>query len=174
MIRTVSLQIAGCLLGLGLAATALAADKPDARKDAEAVVQVFNAAFAKKDVEGLAANLVDGGVQFDLKPAHADQGAPQGLTQEIRAHWYGVTPILFAAAQSYVRKVEILDTHAAPDVATVWAKVTSEMRAPKADKPTVNTFTEVYLLIHTKQGWKIGAMMNDRATDRLSTAGPAS
>lgn len=150
-----------------------AADAPDPKTAAESVVRAFNAAFARKDVEAVAAQLLEGGVQFDLRPAHADQAATQSLTQEIRERWYGVTPILFAAAESYVRNVEILDSRATTDMATVWAKITADMRMPKSDKVTSNTFTEVYMLVHTPRGWKIGAMMDNRATDRLATAAPA-
>lgn len=158
---------------LTFAAPSLAADGADAKKQAESVVRAFNAAFAKKDVEAVTAELLEGGVQFDLRPAHADQTAPQSLTQEIRERWYGVTPILFAAAESYSRKVEILDSRAAADMATVWARITTDMRLPKSDKASRNVFTEVYLLVHTPKGWKIGAMIDDRATDRLATAAPA-
>jgi ketosteroid isomerase-like protein len=173
MIRTICLSVACGLLGLALNPAALAAEKADPKKEAEAVVRAFNAAFTRKDIEGLAATLIEGGVQFDLRPAHADQTTPQGLTQEIRERWYGVTPILFAATESYTRQVEILDSHAAPDMATVWAKITTVMRMPKSSKPSTNVFTEVYLLVRTPQGWKIGAMMDDRATDSISIAGPA-
>lgn len=145
----------------------------DAKKQAESVVRAFNAAFAKKDVEAVTAELLEGGVQFDLRPAHADQSAPAKLAQELHERWYGVTPILFAAAESYARNVEILDSRATADMATVWARITTEMRLPKSDKPSRNVFTELYLLVHTPQGWKIGAMMDDRATDRLATATPA-
>jgi hypothetical protein len=158
-----------CFLGVTSPATAAG---PDPKQAAEAVVRAFNAAFAKKDIEGLAAQLVDGGVQFDLRPAHADQTAPRSLTQELRARWYGVTPILFAAAESYERKVEILDSRATADMATVWTRITTNMRMPKSDQVTSNSFTEVYLLVHTPQGWKIGAMIDNRATDQIATAAP--
>lgn len=167
------LPIMVCVGSFALAGSAATAAGPDSRQEAEAVVKSFNAAFAKKDIEALVTHLIEGGVQFDLRPAHADQNAPQGLTQELRARWYGVTPILFAATESYARRVEILDSRASGDMATVWASITAEMRMPKTPKPSTNTFTEVYLLVHTPDGWKIGAMIDNRATDRLSTATPA-
>ncbi len=170
MIRIAGLGIAAVALGGLLLSPAMAAGKPEPRQQAEVVVKAFNAAFARKDVEGIAAQVVDGGVKFDLKPAHAGQTA--SLAQEIRAHWYGVTPILFAATQSYTRSVEIIDSRAGPDMATVWTRTTAEMRMPKADKPTTNVYNEVYLLVRTPQGWKIGAMMDDRSTDRLDTTAP--
>lgn len=165
--RLVSLAIVALL-----AAPVMAADKPDPRKEAEVVVQAFNAAFGRKDMEGIAATLIEGGVQFDLRPAHADQTEGHQIIQELRARWYGVTPILFAAAESYARKVEIIDSRAAPDMATVWARISTEMRSPGSAKPVTNTFTEVYFLVRTQEGWKIGAMMDDRATDAIRTAGP--
>lgn len=172
MIRTVCFPVSAFLLGLGLSATAVAAGNSDPGKEAVAVVQAFNAAFARKDVEGLAAQLIEGGVQFDLRPAHADQSAQQGLTQELTARWYGVTPILFAGTESYIRRVEVLDTRATADMATVWTKITTEMRMPKTEKANSTSFNEVYLLVHTPDGWKIGAMMDDRATDNIATGTP--
>jgi ketosteroid isomerase-like protein len=164
------MRFAVAALGAVLSWPALGADAANPGRDAEAVVRAFNAEFGKKDVEALASHVIEGGVKFDLKPAHADQTA--ALTQEIKAHWYGVTPILFAATESYVRSVEIVETRAAPDMATVWTRVTTDMRMPKTDKSSKNTFNEVYFLVRTKQGWKIGAMMDDRATDKLVTATP--
>lgn len=147
---------------------ALAANPPDPRQEAEAVVQSFNAAFGKKDVEAVVAALLEGGVKFDLKPAHADQGGEHKIIQELKEHWYGVAPIVLGAARSYTRTAEILDTHAARDMATVWARITTEMVAPGAPKASVRTFNETYFLVRTPQGWKIGAMMDDRATDNLA------
>lgn len=170
MSRKTTTKLAAAALAAALTWPAIAAETADPARDAEAAVRAFNAEFARKDVEGLAAHVIEGGVKFDLKPAHADQTA--SLTQEIKAHWYGVTPILFAATESYLRNVEIVETRAAPDMATVWTRVTTEMRMPKTDKPSRNTFTEVYFLVRTQQGWKIGAMMDDRATDKLATATP--
>lgn len=155
--------------GLLATAQAPAAPTPDPRKEAEAVVHAFNAAFGRKDVEAVVAQILPGGVKFDLKPAHADQGGDHKIIQELQEHWYGVAPVLFGAVQSYTRKAEIVDTHAAPDTATVWARVTTEMRAAGAPKASTKTFTEVYFLLRTPQGWKIGAMMDDRATDSLTT-----
>ncbi|WKZ13776.1 MAG: hypothetical protein QY320_07435 [Gammaproteobacteria bacterium] len=172
MSRAAMYSVTGAILAFGFATHGMAATPADATKDAIAVVQAFNDAFSRKDVEGLVANLIEGGVQFDLQPAHADQGASQGLTQELIARWYGVTPILFAGTESYLRKVKVIDSKATAEMATVWAEITTEMRMPKADKTNANTFTEVYLLIHTPKGWKIGAMMDNRATDNISTSGP--
>ena len=114
-----------------------------------------------------------GGVQFDLRPAHADQNTSQSLTQELKARWYGVTPILFAGTESYVRKIKVIDSQIAPEMATVWVSVNAEMRMLKSDKTTLNSFTEAYLLVKTAEGWKIGAMIDDRATDSVATATPA-
>ncbi len=149
-----------------------AAAVADPRQEAEAVVLAFNAAFAKKDVEGVVSHVLPGGVKFDLKPAHADQSGDHKLVQELQEHWYGVAPILLGAVQSYTRKPEIIDIHAAADTATVWARITTEMLPPGAKKPTVRNFTETYFLVRTPQGWKIGAMMDDRATDNLTTGAP--
>lgn len=166
------------LLAALLSAGAVVADTPpDPRKDAEAAVLAFNAAFERKDVADITAQVIAGGVKFDLRPAHAGQVQQEHkLIQELHSHWNAVTPIVFSAASSYTRKAEILETHAAADMATVWARVTAEMLAPGAPKASKTVFTEVYFLVRTPQGWKIGAMMDDRGTDRLVTnaPGPAS
>lgn len=164
--KTAIRAASACVLAWTLGGCSGTADTDDTRRQAEATVLGFNGAFADKDIERIAAYLVEGGVQFELAPAHA--GVPQGLAQDIREKWYGVTPILFAATGTYSRTVEILDSHVAPDMATIWAKVTSQTRLSEAAEPSIRTFNEVYLLVRTPQGWKIGAMMNDRATDRLS------
>jgi ketosteroid isomerase-like protein len=166
---SVSVCAGSLLLGVGPAA----AEKPEPAQAAEAVVHSFNAAFARKDIEGLVAHFVDGGVQFDLRPAHADQTAPQNLTQELKERWYGVTPILFAATKSYTRTVQVVDSRASADMATVWTKTTAAMVMPDSDKASSNTFTEVYMLVRTPQGWKIGAMMDNRETDTITTAPPS-
>jgi hypothetical protein len=159
---------AACTLAWALGGCSGTADTADTRRQAEAAVLGFNGAFAEKDIEQIAAYLVEGGVQFELAPAHA--GTPQALAQEIRAKWYGVTPILFAATGTYTRSVEILDSRVAPEMATVWARVTSRTQLSESAEPSVRAFNEVYLLVRTPQGWKIGAMINDRATDGLSMA----
>lgn len=165
------LGVAGCTLAIIPAAMAPAAGA-DPAQDAQAVVRSFNAAFGKKDIEGLVAHFIEGGVQFDLRPAHADQGTPAKLAEDLKERWYAVTPILFAATKSYTRTVEFLDTRATADMATVWTKTTSTNLMPNATKPIITTFREAYFLVHTPQGWKIGAMMDDRDTDRLSTVTP--
>ena len=173
MVRTASLIALTSALAIALTTPTAAADDSDPAKGAIAVVQAFNAAFGRKDVEAVVATLIEGGVQFDLRPAHADQNAPQGLTQELTARWYGVTPILFAGTESYLRKVKVLDSKATADMATVWAEITTEMRMPKSDKSSSNSFTEVYLLVRTPKGWKIGAMIDNRATDTITTGAGA-
>ena len=152
-----SMPRATLLLAALLSAGAVVADAPaDYRKEAEAVVLAFNAAFERKDVEGLAAQVMDGGVKFDLRPAHAGQVQQEHkLIQELKSHWSSVTPIVFSAAKSYTRKAEILETRAAADMATVWARVTSEMLPAGAPKASKTVFTEVYFLVRTPQGWKI-------------------
>lgn len=139
---------------------------------AEAVVHEFNAAMSSKSIERMTACLLDSGVQFDLRPAHADQAsATYQLVQPLRERWTSVTPILFSATQSYTRTVEIIHSQASPEIATIWARVTAVMQMPKAKSPDTKTFMEVYFLIRTANGWKIGAMVDDRGTDRIATAG---
>ena len=44
------------------------------------------------------------------------------------------------------------------------------MQMPKAESASTKVFTEVYFLIRTPSGWKIGAMIDDRHTDSIATA----
>ncbi len=146
-----------------------AADDPESA--AEAVVHEFNAAMSDKSIDRMVACLLEQGVQFDLRPAHADQatGSHQ-MVQPLPERWKSVTPILFGATQSYSRTAEIIESKVSPDIATVWARVTAVMQMPKAESASTKVFTEVYFLIRTPSGWKIGAMIDDRHTDSIATA----
>lgn len=147
-----------------------AADTPQSA--AEVVVHEFNAAMSSKSIERMLACLIGQGVQFDLRQAHADQAAgTHQIVQSLNDRWTSVTPILFNGTQSYIRTAEIIHSQASPDIATIWARVTAVMQMPKAESASTNTFTEVYFLIRTPDGWKIGAMVDDRGTDSIATAG---
>lgn len=149
----------------------LAADDPQSA--AEAVVHEFNAAMSSKSIERMLACLIGQGVQFDLRQAHSDQAAgTHQMVQSLNDRWTSVTPILFTGTKSYIRTAEIIQSQASPDIATIWARVTAVMQMPKAESASTNTFTEVYFLIRTPEGWKIGAMVDDRGTDSIATAGP--
>lgn len=140
---------------------------------AEAVVHEFNAAMSDKNIDRMLACLLEKGVQFDLKPAHADVATgPHQIVQPLRERWAAVTPIVFSATKSYSRTAEIIESQVSPDIATVWARVTAVMQMPKAESASTKVFTEVYFLIRTPDGWKIGAMVDDRGTDSIATAGP--
>ncbi len=148
-----------------------AADTP--QPAAEAVVHEFNAAMSSKSIERMLACLIGQGVQFDLRQAHADQAAgTHQIVQSLNDRWTSVTPILFNGTKSYIRTAEIIQSQASPDIATIWARVTAVMQMPNAENASTKTFTEVYFLIRTPDGWKIGAMVDDRGTDSIATAGP--
>ena len=148
-----------------------AADTP--QPVAEAVVHEFNAAMTSKSIDRMLACRLDNGVRFDLRPAHADQAAgTYQLVQPLRERWTSVTPIVFSATKSYTRTAEIIHSQTSPEIATIWARVTAVMQMPNAESASTKTFMEVYFLIRTPNGWKIGAMVDDRGTDRIATAGP--
>ncbi|MDP7399717.1 MAG: hypothetical protein QF541_22815 [Lentisphaeria bacterium] len=56
------------------------------------------------------------------------------------------------------------------DVATVWTQTTTESTALNSDKKNTNSFTEVYLLITTVDGWKIAAIADNRQSTKLEAA----
>ncbi len=142
----------------------------DAQQAAVDVVHAFNGAMSARDGERMLDQLVVEGVQFDLRPAHAGQGAHE-MAEPLRARWARITPALFNGTRAFTRQATILDVRASADIATVWATVASRMELLKPGAPIDNAFTEVYLLVRTPSGWKIGAMVDDRGTDRLLGTG---
>jgi hypothetical protein len=134
-----------------------------AAADAAAVVKSFNAAVTARSVEKAVGHFVTGGVQFNIRPAHTGLGgAQQGVTTELTAHWSMIGPVLFAATKSYSRQVEVLDSRAEGDVATVWTRTRTEtLRADRA-APGRDEFLEIYLLVRTGGAWKIGAIADNR------------
>lgn len=95
---------------------------------------------------------------------------PETLTTDIVKHWSTIIPVVIATSSSYVRQVKILDTEVHGDVATVWTQTTTESTALNSDKKNTNSFTEVYLLITTVDGWKIAAIADNRQSTKLEAA----
>ncbi len=128
-------------------------------------VIAFNAAFAAKDKDAVIAVLAQGGAQFTLRSTH--DTAPESLQSEISGYWTLIAPVLFASTSSYQRNIEILDTRADGDVATVWTKTSTNSTRLGQTKPDLNTFTEMYMLVKTADGWKIAAIADNRQATTL-------
>ena len=141
-----------------------------ASPEAADVVLSFNEAVTtREELDDIVAHFAAGGVQFTLRPSH--QGiTPEGLTSELIAHWSGVAPILFAATSAYSRQAEILDTHVEGTVATVWTRIQTQTTLADATETSSESFTEVYMLIETPEGWKIAAIADNRQPDDIDVS----
>ena len=129
-------------------------------------VRAFNAGISAKDRDAAVATLAEGGAQFTLRSQHGD-APPDRLQSEISEYWTIIAPVLFASTSAYRREVEILDTRIDGDLATVWTHTRTRSTRLGSTKPQVNTFSEVYLLIRTPDGWKIAAMADNRKATSL-------
>jgi len=134
------------------------------------VVQAFNRAISARKLDDALPLLAKGAVQYTLRSAHA--GVPTGtggITSDLKTHWSTISQVLFAVTTSYQRVPEILDTRIDGDLATVWTRVASET-VERSGKRRQDSFSEVYLLVQTAEGWQIGAIADNRGTDSLAVA----
>ena len=94
------------------------------------------------------------------------------LSSELRAHWSTIAPVLFSATKSYSRKAEVVDARAENGIATVWTNTTTE--SVRLDKPGASKarFSEVYLLVHKDNAWKIGSIADSRKPNDVGFGGP--
>jgi hypothetical protein len=153
-----------------LAGTAAAPSGADA--EAAAVVTSFNAAVTGRSADKAIGHFIKGGVQFNIRPAHTGLGgAPQGVTTELTAHWSMIAPVLFAATNTYSRRVEVLDARAEGDVATVWTRTRTETVRSGQSAPRRDEFLEIYLLVRTGGAWKIGAIADNRVPNDVGLGG---
>jgi len=158
VLRIVAMTLA-CTLGATLVSAASGGP--------EDTVIAFNAAFMAKDKDAAVATLAEGGAQFTLRSQHED-APPDQLQSEISGYWTLIAPVLFASTSSYQREVEILDTRADGDVATVWTNTRTNSTRLGANEADLNEFTEVYLLVRTPDGWKIAAIADNRQATKLA------
>jgi hypothetical protein len=143
----------------------------DAAEESDPINTVlsFNSLITDRNADPEFTKLVADGVQFTLRSLHPGMN-PETLTTDIVKHWSTVIPVVIATSSSYVRQVKILDTEVHGDVATVWTQTTTESTALNSDKKNINSFTEVYLLITTVDGWKIAAIADNRQATKLEAA----
>ena len=146
------------LMLAGMLCSTLAIAAPDSPED---TVIAFNAAFMARDKDAAIATLAQGGAQFTLRSQH-EEAPPDSLHTNIADYWALIAPVLFASTSSYQREIEILAARADGDVATVWTNTRTQSTRLGATEPDLNTFTEVYLLIKTADGWKIAAIADNR------------
>lgn len=136
------------------------------------IVQAFNRALTDRKLTDATALLAPGSVQYTLRAAHAGVApSATSITSDLRTHWNQIGPVLFSVTTTYRRVPTVLDTRVDGDLATVWAKVASET-VERGGKSRQDSFSEVYLLVKAADGWRIGAIADNRGTDKLAVGGP--
>lgn len=137
-----------------------------------AVVQAFNQAISNRKLEDATALLAKGAVQYTLRSPHAGvTTGTGGITSDLKTHWNTIGPVLYSVTTTYRRVPEIQDTRVNGDLATVWTKIASET-VERSGKSRKDSFSEVYLLVRIGDAWLIGAVADNRGTDKLAV-GPA-
>jgi len=166
--------IVAMMFTVALAQVAGAAGAAPAKAEPAEVVQAFNRALTARKLQDATALLAAGSVQFTLRAAHAGVTAGQGgITSDLRTHWNQIGPVLFAVTTTYRRVPKILDTRVDGDLATVWAQVATET-VERGGKTNQASFSELYLLVKTADGWRIGGIADNRGTDNLAVSDPPS
>lgn len=133
------------------------------------VVKAFNSAITERKLDAAIAHFASGAVQYTLRSAHAGVPTGAGVTSDLKTHWQTIGPVLIGATQSYRRVPEILDVRADGDLATVWVKISSET-VERSGNRKQGSFSELYVLVRTAGGWRIGSMADNRGTSDLARA----
>lgn len=148
---------------------ALGADPAPKTPGPAEVVQAFNRAITGRDLAAATAHMAKGSVQYTLRSAHAGVATSAGITSDLATHWNTIGPVVLSATSAYKRVPEIVNTRIDGDLATVWAKTTSET-VDRNGKSNNASFSELYLLVKTASGWQIGAIADNRGTSTLPGA----
>ena len=137
-------------------------------------VQAFNQALSRKDTNAALTLIANGSVQFTLRSAHSDipSGGPASVTGDLKAHWSAIGPVVFGSTTAYNRTPKITNARVDGDLATVWTDTATETVGKNGSKRS-DSFSEVYLLVHTASGWQIGAVADNRGANKISAGAPA-
>ncbi len=156
-------------LALNLSISPLVAESPLPPGAAAAgdSVTSFNQAISARDGDLALAQPAEGGAQFTLRALHDGIESKQ-LQAEITQHWKTIAPVLFASTSEYSRETEILDERTEGDIATVWTRTKTRSLRRNSSEPSLNVFTEVYLLVRKPDGWKIAAIADNRQATSLA------
>lgn len=167
MLRTrppAALGLAGLLFVAPLGA--VAAD----HADPAAVVKAFNAALGARQLEQATGMFANGAVVFTLRASHSGMTAvPAGVTADLKTHWNTVAPVLYSVTTTYERVPAITKTHVDGEIATVWADIATKT-VEKSGQTRGEKFSELYVLAHQKDGWKIVAIGDNRRPNPLAAA----
>ncbi len=131
------------------------------------VVTAFNRAVSERDLDTALAQLADGGVALQLRPAHPGMPDNPPLTGDLVKTWQMVGAILFPSTEAYSRVPTITDVVEQGEIATVWADTVTTTQRKNVAKPMVLEFSEVYLLVKKAGVWKIAMNADNRAPDEI-------
>jgi ketosteroid isomerase-like protein len=139
----------------------------DTHPAAQAVV-TFNQAVTARDMDTAMALLADGGVQFNLHPAHPGMPENPPLTEDMATMWKVVAAILFPSTDAYERQVQVTSMQADGELATVWTQTKTITHRKGQDEPMVLEFSEMYFLVNKDgSGWRIAATATNRPVDSI-------
>ncbi len=162
------------LAAWSLALTLLMTSAHAADSRPEEVVKAFNQAITARRLDAALAVLAKGSVQYTLRAAHAGVTTDTtSITSDLATHWRTIGPVLFGVTKSYERIASIEQTRIDRDLATVWTMVTSRT-VERNGKQRDDQFSELYLLVRTKDGWQIAGVADNRGTDKLTIDSPRS
>jgi len=140
----------------------------DASHPAAATIIEFNKAVTDRDMDTAIALLAEGGVQYNLHPAHPGMPLDHPLTEDMATMWKTVSPILFATTDGYERIIEIEAVHADGELAVVWTKTKTITHRKGKEEPMVLEFSEMYFLVNKDDtGWLIAGTATNRPVDEI-------
>ena len=140
----------------------------DASHPAAAAIIEFNKAVTDRDMDTAIALLAEGGVQYNLHPAHPGMPLDHPLTEDMTTMWKTVSPILFATTDGYERIIEIEAVHADGELAVVWTKTKTITHRKDKEEPMVLEFSEMYFLVNKDDtGWLIAGTATNRPVDEI-------
>jgi len=170
MHRYLAIAASATLMISSMSSPALSAAE---RSPAE-TVQAYNQALTKHDLDAALALVANGSVQFTLRSAHSDipSGGPGSVTGDLKAHWNAIGPVVFGSTTIYSRTPKVTNSHIDGDLATVWTETATETVAKNGSKST-DSFSEIYMLVHTASGWQVGAVADNRGANKISATAPA-
>ncbi len=137
-------------------------------------VQAFNQALSGQNLDAALTLIANGSVQFTLRSAHSDipSAGPGSVTSDLKTHWSTIGPVVFGSTSVYSRIPKVVNTRVEGDLATVWTSTATETVGKNGSKRT-DSFSEVYMLVHTAGGWQIGAIADNRGANKISAVAPA-
>ncbi len=143
----------------------------DTEHPAARVVSDFNAALSVLKIDDALALVADGGVQFQLRPAHPGMPLDHPLTEGMVELWQTASAILLPNTASYTRTITIKNIVVDGELAVVWTDTHVETLLKKAAAPRVHDFSEMYFLINKDNtGWKIAGAATNRPMDSLDVS----